>query len=191
MEEKDYSLLRPFDLEAVKRGDFVQFDDSDSKLIYIGIPTVGIQGKFGDGCLVFQWIESNNGEPNVGIVGAYEPSILKMSPLAWIEGKPVYKGDVLWGRYSFGVYKVEAEEMVYDRLRVKHLEKITFGSCIDTLDLFTWTPPKTKHEGWVNMYPTSLRNSLATAGAVYKAKEDADKNASLDRIACIRIEWEA
>ena len=44
---------------------------------------------------------------------------------------------------------------------------------------------KTKHEGWVNIYPDS-----ATSGFLYKTKEEADGARSPNRIACIHIEWE-
>lgn len=45
-----------------------------------------------------------------------------------------------------------------------------------------------KREGWINVYP--YYEILGLGGVIYPTKEDADKEATLDRIACAHIEWE-
>ena len=57
---KNYSLLRPFDLEAAKRGE---------PILWIDHP--------------IRWVALSDKE-------------LRMAPLCWVEGRPVYKGDVLY-----------------------------------------------------------------------------------------------
>ena len=48
-----------------------------------------------------------------------------------------------------------------------------------------------KREGWVNLYPPTMSSGvLARATSVYATKGLAEVNASPNRVACIRIEWE-
>lgn len=82
-EQRDYSLLRPFDLEAAKAGALL----GDA----VGSPT----WKYAAG-------PDSNGNISVIIIktGLFaEPSptrVFKMAPLCWVEGRPAYKGDVLY-----------------------------------------------------------------------------------------------
>jgi len=43
--------------------------------------------------------------------------------------------------------------------------------------------PAVKHTGWMNRYPSGY-------AACHCTRDDADKYAGIDRIACIKIEWE-
>jgi hypothetical protein len=47
-----------------------------------------------------------------------------------------------------------------------------------------------KREGFVNIYPREIFETIAGTSPVYPSKEAADHGASPHRIACVRIEWE-
>lgn len=162
--EKDYSLLHPFDLEAAKRGEkfaFVGANGLEQRKFIAGPDSIGmivIQDERG----MFQ--ES----------GTY-PYV--MAPLAWVEGKPVYRGDVLYLKDMLGsIKKFIATSFDGD--------KLWSNTGWMPLNLLFWQKPKTKREGWVNVYPGD-----EVAGC-YHNKETADEHCADDRIACIKIEWE-
>lgn len=164
--EKDYSLLRPFNLEAAKRGEKVCWykgDDMPPKTFFI-TP----QGN----C-----VSSFSGEPEA----FWQPHELEMyfriAPLAWVEGKPVYKGDVLW--HCTGI-KLVAHKPRRDAIDGFIAEDGDYG-CSEFL---TWQKPKTKRVAWVNVYKDGFAYYYDTKGA---ANDAADENT---RIACCRIEWE-
>lgn len=86
-QNKDYSLLRPFDLEAAIAGEPILWSGQ-----YIPVTFVA---------------RGNRGQTNIierpGIHGGllsevcYSPdNYLRMAPLCWVEGRPVYKGDTLY-----------------------------------------------------------------------------------------------
>lgn len=126
---KDYSLLRPFDLEAAKRGEAIT-DSCGGNVVYIDGPDAGgnyavrIDGHFA--------------------VGSNER--LRMAPLCWVEGRPVYKGDVLYMTTGIDAGKPF----------VPH--QFNGGRLISTLndtakhyyrpEYLTWIPPKVKREGF-------------------------------------------
>lgn len=76
MTEKDYSLLRPFDLEAAKAGGRML-----NRTWFDGVCTY-IAGPDANG-----WIATEN-EKGIFIFSAQ--TNLLMLPLCWVEGKPVY-----------------------------------------------------------------------------------------------------
>ena len=86
-QNKDHSQLRPFDLEAAKAG---------AKLFY----TITVNGETEctfidadeDGwvCVRYEQFGLSLHRP------ANVKSYMRMAPLCWVEGKPVYKGDVLY-----------------------------------------------------------------------------------------------
>ena len=47
-----------------------------------------------------------------------------------------------------------------------------------------------KKEAWVNINRSRINPIGAGAGGVYRSREEADRNAARDRLACIRVEWE-
>lgn len=49
------------------------------------------------------------------------------------------------------------------------------------LDLFT---PSEKKVGWINIYPRRV------CSFVYESKEEANREASSQRVDCVRVEWE-
>lgn len=127
--EKDYSLLRPFDLEAAKRGEAIIDTDGD-ECNYIAGPhkeTAEIVVEFP--CdLGFMTCMAQN---------------LRMAPLAWVEGKPVYKGDGLF--HDCGPCVVIGGPIREDHdLRIK-VDRMGFESDAQ-IPYLTWTHPKVKRE---------------------------------------------
>lgn len=92
--EKNYELLRPFDLEAAKRGDAICWRDGDV------IQDVTITSL---GSVCGRW----RSDDNERLWQDDELDNFRMAPLCWVEGKPVYKGDV-----SLAPPKIEREGFV-------------------------------------------------------------------------------
>lgn len=173
--EKDYSLLRPFDIEAAKRGEKVCCID--------GAPRTLILEAGPDGEHVFKSLSGN--------CFLSDGSSLRMAPLAWVEGKPVYKGDVLYQPQLSNI------EYVADRIYrdtdgdVFLYYKNGWSSWIEgplyddssSQVRVTWQKPKTKREAWANVYPDRL-------ASLYETEVKANMYASKERVACVRIEWE-
>ena len=124
-----------------------------------------------------------------------------MKPLAWVEGKPVYKGDVLWyNEFGFSIEVTGNNDYDPDnglKGKVKEVTKENPSRYVGgeltwaPFDKWSWNKPKVKREGWINVY----RNRGTSF--VYETKEDAiewvtNTNGSLDElyITTIRIEWE-
>ena len=136
--EKNFELLRPFDLEAAKRGDPLLWSGQ-----YIPVTFVA---------------RARNGNTNIiecpGMHGGllsevqYAPDhYLYMAPLAWVEGRPVYPEDTLY-------YREDAPAKGRFVAKRQHeLEGIVYGhsffsngfNCFDDgfekLALLTWTEP--------------------------------------------------
>ena len=159
---KDYSLLRPFDLEAAKNGALVCWMYEDGPLRYIGKATCGAD------TACFEWI----GGTHKGTFETYPNTNLRMSPLCWVEGRPVYPGDNLYLKNGCGVFTAGG--------RMVGVE----------LNSLTWSKPKrtVKKAGWINIYPLSWMDGRT--GAIYPTKTAADNSARSARIACARVEWE-
>lgn len=174
MEEKrDYSLLRPFDLEAAKRGEAICWCDDGQKASYLAGPDIS-------GRIAIEWTE-NGTAVSKGQLGLICASYFSMAPLAWVEGKPVYKGDVLFHK-------------PYGKVIVSGLgdyQKPSFtgegeGNIGFHISSMTWNPTKKKREGWLNIYPLKCTWNAEW----YETKNDADTDAYENRLDCIRIEWE-
>lgn len=137
--KKDFSLLRPFDMEAAKSGEAVCW--------YI------------DGEVPDEFHVSKGG--NITVIWKDEDQFVvwtknetrdyfRMAPLCWVRTsvedgtlKPVYKGDVLWHKYGKEVNKVIADSLS-DYITPSILEK---GSGIGWhIECLTFTPPKVKRE---------------------------------------------
>lgn len=169
--KKDYSLLRPFNLEAAKRGEKICNNRDTKSYTYLSGPT-------NIGEYAFEMIDGRI------FVAENTTGDWKMAPLAWVEGKPVYRGDVLWhtGR-KCTVIVDHADEFGHIH------EEDDYGG--DFIINLTWQKPKTKREGWVNVYPNRGQAHF------HKSKEAADACATTadccidpDRAACVRIECE-
>ena len=81
-------LLRPFDLEAAKAGAPVQIlGRTEPKLIYVAGPDSA--GKY-----IFTIPDGRFTRPE-----SCEVEELRMVPLGWVEGRPVYRGDRLYSSF--------------------------------------------------------------------------------------------
>ena len=80
-------LLRPFDLEAAKAGAPVQILGRAPKLTYVAGPDSA--GKY-----IFTVPDGRFTRPE-----GCEVEKLRMAPLAWVEGRPLYKGDRLYSSF--------------------------------------------------------------------------------------------
>lgn len=171
--ERDYSLLRPFDLEAAKRGEAICWHSNSDTLIYVG-PAVG-------GKCCFKW----TGGILYGLFETYPLNYVRMAPLAWAEGRPVYRGDVLYNKVG---QELTATGEEGGKLIVSEFP----DDFLLEPDFLHWTPPKVKREGWVNIYPRAdfIPADAAFVSHAFSSKEKADRHAMSRRIDCIRIEWE-
>lgn len=165
----NYELLRPFDLEAAKAG---------AKITDMGMIEHAFAAEAGpDGNMAVRDPQGN--------VFVMDLSEARMVPLAWVEGKPVYPGDVLYQNTPSlpGARTVVSgtAEGIVDHLGnwngIAHL---------------TWTPPKVKKEGWINLYSKKgmSKGMPVTGGQILPTKAVADNEAFDGRVACVRIEWE-
>jgi hypothetical protein len=131
-ETKDYSLLRAFNLVLAQAGDEIVFFTD-----YLPPMDVVFKGYTSDLKMVFieySYIGGINGK-------SYYTSELKMKPLTWVEGKPVYKGDVLYyiSLYDNKVYSHKAfscsNDGLWDEVEVNFI----------STNALTWDKPKEKH----------------------------------------------
>lgn len=179
-EQRDYSLLRPFDLEAAIAGEPLLWGGQ-----YIPVTFVarGNRGKT-------NIIERPGGHGGLLSEVCYAPDdYLRMAPLCWVEGKPIYKGDVLYYINQPG-RKFTANGITQDGTLINergHGENI---ACL------TWGPPKrkVKKQGFINIYPASAHhgiNALASSDQViYFDKDHANINAREGRLFCATVEWD-
>lgn len=121
----NYDLLRPFDLEAAKRGDLLT-DVCGNEYTF-----VAESGPDGDHAI------RQKSDGNVFVDRA---SALRMAPLAWVEGKPVYPGDVLY-------YNEKSEYLIGEARTVDSLHKSGRGLVFTNsqwgpFDELTWAAPK-------------------------------------------------
>lgn len=92
-QQKDYSMLRPFDLEAAKRGEKICWHKQGCDIAFVGAMS--------NGQIVYEYIQEQ-------IISSCNSSQFRMLPLAWVEGRPVYKLDVLWHEKQNKYVKVHA-----------------------------------------------------------------------------------
>lgn len=158
MTEKDYSLLRPFDLEAAKDGAEICYE--------LGCPTefIGVLNQDKPGYVLTK-------DQNHVLFSSTNRKILRLSPLCWVEGKPVYPGDVL--------ERENGKAFIPDMVAISG-ELRMLGEGLPSFlnpELLRWPRPKPVKR-WINVYPDATHDN----------RETADANAHATRIACIEIE---
>ena len=175
---KDYSLLRPFDLEKAKQGEPI--------LTYLG-STCTFVGPLSNSVIAIE-------DPTeLGKAYSYASTSLRMAPLFWLEDKPVYKGDILYRKLP-GTNEIQ-------ELTVQSIENCTEDPFIrfeqenqaeyvdNRRQCLYWNKPKQKKQGWINVYPND--DNQRTCLHTYTTKEFADQYANKKtRIACIPFEYE-
>ena len=140
MTRKDYSLLRPFDLEAAKAGGLM-CERTLAKQNYTYV----------DGPDKSGWIVCNN-ENDVFVFVSKDHA--KVAPLCWVEGKPVYPGDAL-EHTRLGEVVAKSEHANKEILVVEKYD----GLAVENL---TWPRPKPVKR-WINIYPANSFESQDSA----------------------------
>lgn len=119
--DKDYTLLRAFNLVKAKAGEAICFAKDGTNRKYLGGP---------DRNNVIAVVSS------VGTIMAVPASNYRMAPLSWLEGRPVYEGDEAYGKASG--WKYVATKDGWD-CPVGGLTKYPFDR-----PALTWTKPSPK-----------------------------------------------
>lgn len=172
--KKDYGLLRPVDLEAAKCGEKICDEKAEQFFTYAAGPSSEKEYIFND--LLGRFVIATTPEGNGW----------RMAPLAWVEGRPVYKGDVLYVTVDNpNCATVKAGSKFYVVSKGNDEGNLYNSEWYINKRYLTWQKPKTKREGWVNL------STRYTCSNPYYTKEEADFGVDESmRIACIRIEWE-
>ena len=160
MTEKDYSLLRPFDLEAARDGAaIVALVDGGTKMEPRGFVK-------GPDCMGYCVVVTDEGVYRLGKAHEY-----RMAPLCWVEGKPVYPGDVLerenWKAFIPDMVAISGELRMLGEGLPSYLKP----------EQLHWPRPKPVKR-WVNIYPVNS----------FESQDSANEYATSSRIACIEIE---
>ena len=173
MTEKDYSLLRPFDLEAARDGAaIVALVDGGTKMEPRGFVK-------GPDCMGYCVVVTDEGVYRLGKAHEY-----RMAPLCWVEGKPVYPGDVLWQTTPAG-------DVLKRKAKGSYLEFEETGSwAMDgSVSKLSWAePPPKPVKRWINVYPGMYRDGGPCSTTMHSTKEAADDDLMHGSIACIEIE---
>ena len=125
--EKDYSLLRPFDKDVVKFGDSLTHISTNQQRSLVCGPDA-------DGDIVI-----TNSE---GVFFLVSQNNWKITPLRWVDGKPVYPDSVLYGKHTGQQY---------------------LGKDISGDACYTWKKSKQKKTGWLNIYHTCCWEAVTSA----------------------------
>ena len=158
MTEKDYSLLRPFDLEAARDGAaIVALVDGGTKMEPRGFVK-------GPDCMGYCVVVTDEGVYRLGKAHEY-----RMAPLCWVKGRPVYPGDAL-EHTRLGEVVAKSEHANKEILVVEKYD----GLAVENL---TWPRPKPV-KYWINIYECSC----------FASKAAADRDAGHTRLDCIEIE---
>jgi len=169
MTEKDYSLLRPFDLDAAKAGaEIVALVDDGTEIELRTFVT-------GPDRMGYYVVSTDEGVYRLGKAHEY-----RMAPLCWVEGKPVYPGDVL--------ERENGKAFIPDMVAISG-ELRMLGEGLPSFlnpELLRWPRPKPVKR-WINIYPAAYEDDSRML-STYREKEQADAKAGKDRIACIEIE---
>lgn len=167
MTEKDYSPLRPFDLEAAKAG-VLLCDKSGFTLAGLLCCTPDSFGCF------WVWVDRIG-----GLVSCLPSESIRLAPLYWVEGKPVYPGDVLWQTTLSGdVLKRKAKQISADGSYLEFEETGSWAMDGSVSKLSWIEPPPKPVKRWINIYPANS----------FESQDAANEYAMSSRIACIEIE---
>ena len=185
MTEKDYSLLRPFDLEAAKAG--ADLCDREGCVIY---DFLGVGGNFYGSEAAGVRIKSSpyTDRPHV----CFSPlNALRLAPLCWVEGKPVYPGDMLEvelvSRGDWCEATVARSGSAHDGERII-AEGVGKEIINAPVSMCRWPRPKPVKR-WVNIYPGMYLGFANCSTTVHSTEEAAKRDISNGgSIACVEIE---
>lgn len=170
--EKNYELLKPFDLEAAKDGAPICWFWDGQQCRYVAGPN-------SEGGILVIWEETIGSAIKDDCVTAPRAN-LRMAPLCWVEGRPVYRGDELY--FTGGLYgdTIIIDDVTGDSFPVAW--EANKAGCVAVSSL-TWSKPKKLHQVWINLY----KDGSAIA---YEGKGLADSNKE-NRVDCRLVEWKA
>ena len=170
MTEKDYSLLRPFDLEAAKAGAKVCWHEDGE----VAVDVMFVRDR------VIPLFEMCFSEERAAVF-THDDSrrYLRAAPLCWVKGRPVYPGDAL-EHTRLGEVVAKSEHANKEILVVEKYD----GLAVENL---TWPRPKPVKR-WINVYPGMYRDGGPCSTTMHSTKEAADDDLMHGSIACIEIE---
>jgi hypothetical protein len=123
-QQKDFNLLRPFDLEKAKAGEALCDASTGNEYVFIGHSKTTNE--------IYVQIVNNN-EDSIFECDAHD---LRMKPLCWLEGKPVYKGDELWHKNP-GMEKINYIVEEYETSGCITATEDSLG-CLEHISLLSW-----------------------------------------------------
>ena len=135
--QRQYSLLREFNLEQAEAGDEILHLLSPSFIYTEVIHEVEFKGVTSNLQEVF--LEDKQGE---GYCCGTQR--IKMKPLCWLEGKPVYKGDVLYENAENSEGEALVVKSTFEPLNCDDALKFTSGTWAFLHEL-TWDKPQEPH----------------------------------------------
>lgn len=169
---KDFSLLRPFDAEAAKRGepicnfkgnelwDYAAGPDSEGNLALT-------TKNYGD------FVNPEN----------TPVSVFRMAPLCWCEGKPVYKGDML---YRDGE-QVTASHIIVDKYGTYlSFKEHTDWDISGSISKLTWDKPKQVKQAYVVL----VRNTKGEVVALPYLEDEEGAKTYENAVDYCQVQWE-
>lgn len=174
----DYSLLRKINPDELVVG--IKVLDVDLGLCEF------VAGPDHEGDVCLRYTCPYAGRESLFICGVSE---LRLPPLAWLEGKPVYKGETLFrGSVWVRVVSVLNERTLAVETLTGHVGQFA------SLSELTWELPKkkTKRKGWINLYKSRDPNTPVATGlwGTREAADDLAQRTSSERLACLEVDWE-
>ena len=181
MTEKDYSLLRPFDLEAAKAGAKVCWHEDGE----VAVDVMFVRDR------VIPLFETCFSEDQAAVF-THDDSrrYLRAAPLCWVEGKPVYPGDMLevelvsGGDWREATVARSGSAHDGERIIAEGVGKEIINAPVS---LCRWPRPKPVKR-WINVYPGMYRDGGPCSTTMHSTKEAAEADLMHGSIACIEIE---
>ena len=193
MTNKDLNLLRPFDLEAAKRGEPV---------VQVGGDVFKVRWVARDRDNKTNIVEKDGAHGGLlTCVGYAIDDWLRMAPLGWVEGRPVYPGDELFykAEYNSGRFiaksRHESEGVIFGRSFFDSGTVYDHENSFEKAHRLTWTKPVriVKREGWIKISKPEIEidhpRFLAGGSPVFRTEEDA-KTWPRSSGLVVKIEWE-
>lgn len=134
--KNDYALLRPFDPDLAVKGEAI--------CNRIGTSIHSLISKIPDRYGYWPvWVDRRG-----GILNVMSDVAMRMAPLFWVEGKPVYKGDVLYSLVGELLGQTRTVTGVYGDNIVSTVER---GERTCLISDLTWEQPKKRYRRYIYM----------------------------------------
>ena len=98
-------LLRECTLESLKVGDLIIWCAEGTFVEYLGPITNGVDYS-GDNDIAIRWVEEDGTGVEAGSVCFNKSHRFYHLPLAWLDGNPLYEGDIIYGKHNNEPYTV-------------------------------------------------------------------------------------